>query len=137
MEKELQEKVKQKLRNRASYVDIAEPPTTTYKYSALHRLRSKVLKSILNIKRKKNTELQKITNRLKRLEFKKASWDLFLWLFDACFEGFALAIPMHFIFGFPFNIWYILSFGILVVQIPAYVGRLIQDGKIRQLRKKD
>ncbi len=116
---------------KAKFVKVENSPTTSYKYSAEHKVLCRISKAKSAIKRYTNTQLQKIQRTFKNSDLKKAKKDLTNWLFDVITEGVVLAFAMHILFHVPFTIWTVIAEGIMIVQIPEYVWRLRHHGETK------
>jgi hypothetical protein len=58
--------------------------------------------------------------------------DMSLWILESLIEGCTASFATHIIFGWPFNIQYVLAHGIIIKQGLSIINR-IQDGRPKQI----
>lgn len=122
---------------RASFVPLEEGNPERLKYK-LNLLRSKYISDkLIELKRIKNTVVQKVKIWFQKWNWKKMSLDTSVWLIEAGIEGTTANFATHYLFGLPLNPATILAHGIAIKQGIEIYWRLKRDGENRKLPTKD
>jgi hypothetical protein len=94
-------------------------------------------KIFLSLKRKVNSVFQHLQLITEKFKWKDAAKDSFAWITEAMIEGLTANFATHNLFGLDFNVWMILSHGILIKQGLDIIYRLKQNGADSKLFKQN
>ena len=126
--------IHQKIRN-AAFVPIDKEQNGTFKYLGNHLKFERFKKIFLSLKRKVNSVFQHFKLVTKKFKWNDAVKDSFAWITEAMIEGLTANFATHNLFGLDFNVWMILSHGILIKQGLDIIYRLKQNGADSKLLK--
>lgn len=122
---------------RAEFVPLESSDGKSFKYNVRHRLNKRLSESLIGLKRRVNTFVQKPRLWASQVDWGAVRKESVEWLIEAAVEGLPANFATHYLLGWGFSPMTVLAHGIAIKQGISIYWRLRRDGSAREIPKKD